>query len=105
MPPRPQTRKHSFGCCRDTQDIRFWPLLGIQAQGVGSDTNAHREMRQSAIRRTRSEFLYPFLFGPIPDSRVQLNTDKPYAAEPIDVWGIGVILFTMIVGSTLDLPL
>ena len=34
-----------------------------------------------------------------PDSRVQLNTDKPYAAEPIDAWGIGVILFTMVVGS------
>lgn len=34
-----------------------------------------------------------------PDPRVQLNTDKPYAAEPIDVWGIGVILFTMVVGS------
>ena len=34
-----------------------------------------------------------------PDPRVQLNTNKPYAAEPIDVWGIGVILFTMVVGS------
>jgi serine/threonine-protein kinase Chk1 len=34
-----------------------------------------------------------------PDPRIQLNTDKPYAAEPIDAWGVGVILFTMIVGS------
>jgi hypothetical protein len=25
--------------------------------------------------------------------------DAPYRAEPIDVWGIGVILFTMLVGS------
>lgn len=34
-----------------------------------------------------------------PDPTIQLNTDKPYAAEPIDAWGVGVILFTMIVGS------
>jgi serine/threonine-protein kinase Chk1 len=30
---------------------------------------------------------------------MQLNSDKPYAAEPIDAWGVGVILFTMIAGS------
>ncbi len=29
-----------------------------------------------------------------------MRGDEPYAAEPIDVWGSGVILFTMIVGST-----
>lgn len=34
------------------------------------------------------------------DQRMQLNSDKPYAAEPIDAWGVGVILFTMIAGST-----
>lgn len=31
---------------------------------------------------------------------VQLNTGKPYHAPPIDIWGIGVILFTLLVGST-----
>jgi hypothetical protein len=56
-------------------------------------------MRQSTIRRTRSVFPYPFCYLLIPDSRVQLNTDKSYAAEPIDAWGIGVILFTMVAGS------
>jgi hypothetical protein len=56
-------------------------------------------MRQSTIRRSRSVFLYPFYYLLIPDSGVQLNTDKPYAAEPIDVWGTGVILFTMVAGS------
>jgi serine/threonine-protein kinase CHEK1 len=40
---------------------------------------------------------------PSPDRTVQLNLDKPYAAEPIDAWGIGVILFTMVVGSAYDL--
>jgi serine/threonine-protein kinase Chk1 len=29
----------------------------------------------------------------------QLNTDAPYQAEPIDVWGVGVILFTLLAGS------
>jgi len=99
VPSRPQARKHSPRCGRDTQNIRLWSLLGVQAQGVGPDTNAHRKMRQSAIRRTRSVFLCPFGYLLIPDSRVQLNTDKPYAAEPIDAWGIGVILFAMVAGS------
>ncbi|KAI9454195.1 CAMK/CAMKL/CHK1 protein kinase [Russula earlei] len=38
--------------------------------------------------------------GSLPYIAPELNTDKAYAAEPIDVWGIGVILFTMIVGNT-----
>ena len=29
----------------------------------------------------------------------KLAGNSPYKAEPIDVWGIGVILFTMLVGS------
>lgn len=29
----------------------------------------------------------------------KLAGNRPYKAEPIDVWGIGVILFTMLVGS------
>jgi serine/threonine-protein kinase Chk1 len=29
----------------------------------------------------------------------KLAGNLPYKAEPIDVWGIGVILFTMVVGS------
>jgi serine/threonine-protein kinase Chk1 len=30
---------------------------------------------------------------------IQLNSDAAYNAEPIDVWGIGVILFTLMAGS------
>ena len=30
---------------------------------------------------------------------VQLGSDSPYEAEPVDVWGIGVILFTLLAGS------
>lgn len=33
----------------------------------------------------------------------KLAGNSPYKAEPIDVWGIGVILFTMLVGSGLHL--
>ena len=33
---------------------------------------------------------------------IQLNSDAAYRAEPIDVWGIGVILFTLMAGSGFD---
>lgn len=29
----------------------------------------------------------------------KLNSDDPYHAEPIDVWGVGVILYSLLVGS------
>ncbi|ETW75543.1 hypothetical protein HETIRDRAFT_331300, partial [Heterobasidion irregulare TC 32-1] len=35
-----------------------------------------------------------------PETRFQLDSEDPYQAEPIDVWGVGVILFTMLVGNT-----
>lgn len=35
-----------------------------------------------------------------PENAIQLCATRPYAAEPIDVWGSGVILFTMLCGST-----
>ncbi|KAH9173847.1 CAMK/CAMKL/CHK1 protein kinase [Lactarius sanguifluus] len=38
--------------------------------------------------------------GSLPYVAPELNSDKPYAAEPIDAWGVGVILFTMIAGNT-----
>jgi len=38
--------------------------------------------------------------GSLPYVAPELNTDKPYGAEPIDIWGVGVILFTMIAGNT-----
>ncbi|KAL0953478.1 hypothetical protein HGRIS_004708 [Hohenbuehelia grisea] len=38
--------------------------------------------------------------GSLPYVAPELNTDSPYAAEPIDVWGVGVILFTLLAGNT-----
>ena len=29
----------------------------------------------------------------------KLNSESPYEAEPVDIWGVGVILFTLLVGS------
>ncbi|KAI0083554.1 CAMK/CAMKL/CHK1 protein kinase [Irpex rosettiformis] len=38
--------------------------------------------------------------GSMPYVAPELNSNIPYEAEPIDVWGIGVILFTLLSGST-----
>ncbi|KIY43505.1 CAMK/CAMKL/CHK1 protein kinase [Fistulina hepatica ATCC 64428] len=38
--------------------------------------------------------------GSLPYVAPELNSKKPYSAEPIDVWGMGVILFTMVAGNT-----
>jgi len=38
--------------------------------------------------------------GSLPYVAPELNTNAPYQAEPIDVWGIGVILFTLLAGNT-----
>ncbi|THU82836.1 CAMK CAMKL CHK1 protein kinase [Dendrothele bispora CBS 962.96] len=38
--------------------------------------------------------------GSLPYAAPELSGSQPYAAEPIDVWGIGVILFTLLAGNT-----
>ncbi|KAI0916514.1 hypothetical protein AcV5_002985 [Taiwanofungus camphoratus] len=38
--------------------------------------------------------------GSLPYIAPELCATRPYAAEPIDVWGSGVILFTMLCGTT-----
>ncbi|KAF9065026.1 CAMK/CAMKL/CHK1 protein kinase [Rhodocollybia butyracea] len=38
--------------------------------------------------------------GSLPYVAPELNTDETYFAEPVDIWGIGVILFTMLAGNT-----
>ncbi|CAK5263611.1 unnamed protein product [Mycena citricolor] len=38
--------------------------------------------------------------GSLPYVAPELNGSEPYAAEPIDVWGMGVILFTFLAGNT-----
>ncbi|KAF8992332.1 kinase-like domain-containing protein [Cyathus striatus] len=38
--------------------------------------------------------------GSLPFVAPELNKDEPYVAEPVDVWGMGVVLFTLIAGNT-----
>ncbi|GBE84122.1 Serine/threonine-protein kinase CHK1 [Sparassis crispa] len=38
--------------------------------------------------------------GSLPYVAPELKINKPYAAEPIDIWGCGVILFTFLAGNT-----
>ncbi|KAH7884179.1 kinase-like domain-containing protein [Phlebopus sp. FC_14] len=38
--------------------------------------------------------------GSLPYIAPELNFDAPYQAEPVDVWGMGVILFTLLAGNT-----
>ncbi|KAJ7493843.1 kinase-like domain-containing protein [Mycena latifolia] len=38
--------------------------------------------------------------GSLPYVAPELNSDRPYDAEPIDVWGVGVILYTLLAGNT-----
>ncbi|KZT25486.1 Pkinase-domain-containing protein [Neolentinus lepideus HHB14362 ss-1] len=38
--------------------------------------------------------------GSLPYVAPELNSESPYQAEPIDIWGMGVILFTLLVGNT-----
>ncbi|KAI0073808.1 Pkinase-domain-containing protein [Panus rudis PR-1116 ss-1] len=38
--------------------------------------------------------------GSLPYIAPELTLGKPYYAEPIDVWGCGIILFTLLVGNT-----
>lgn len=54
-------------------------------------------MREPAICGTRGVSIDSS--PPTLTYRHQLNSDNPYQAEPVDVWGIGVILFTLLLGS------
>lgn len=40
------------------------------------------------------------LCGSFPYMAPEVHYPKPYEAEPVDVWGIGIILFTLLVGNT-----
>ncbi|KAG5715218.1 Serine/threonine-protein kinase CHK1 [Termitomyces sp. T112] len=38
--------------------------------------------------------------GSLPYMAPELNLDEPYSAKPIDLWGIGTILYAMLTGNT-----
>jgi serine/threonine-protein kinase Chk1 len=42
--------------------------------------------------------------GSLPYVAPELGSAGGYSAEPVDIWGMGVVLFTMLVGSELKNP-
>ncbi|KAJ3517032.1 hypothetical protein NLJ89_g756 [Agrocybe chaxingu] len=52
-------------------------------------------LKESGKTRTLTERC-----GSLPYVAPELNSSAPYHAEPIDVWGVGVILYTLLVGNT-----
>ncbi|KZP04235.1 Pkinase-domain-containing protein [Athelia psychrophila] len=52
-------------------------------------------LKETGKKRTLTERC-----GSLPYVAPELNTDAAYQAAPIDVWGIGVILYTLLAGNT-----
>ncbi|PPQ83836.1 hypothetical protein CVT25_000895 [Psilocybe cyanescens] len=87
---------HSQGVCH--RDLKPENLL-LDAAGTLKITDfglsAVFRLKESGKTRTLTERC-----GSLPYVAPELNSERPYHAEPIDVWGVGVILFTLLAGNT-----
>ncbi|KIM75310.1 hypothetical protein PILCRDRAFT_827411 [Piloderma croceum F 1598] len=87
---------HNQGVCH--RDLKPENIL-LDAAGVlkisDFGLSAVFKLKESGKTRSLTERC-----GSLPYVAPELNTDSPYQAEPIDVWGIGVILFTLLAGNT-----
>ncbi|QRV91004.1 Serine/threonine-protein kinase [Ceratobasidium sp. AG-Ba] len=85
---------HSQGVChRDLKPENL--LLNIEGRLKISDFGLCSVFKYKERTRMLSERC-----GSLPYVAPELSTSEPYAAEPVDVWGTGVILFTLLVGNT-----
>lgn len=101
MSSRSQARKHPARRRWDSQDLRLWSQFSVQTERVRQDPVTDRTLWQPSIRRARgkSNPTSTFPHSAAQFGTFQLNSKVPYEAEPIDVWGLGVILFTLLSGS------
>ncbi|KAF8959862.1 kinase-like domain-containing protein [Flammula alnicola] len=87
---------HSQGVCH--RDLKPENLL-LDAAGTlkisDFGLSAVFRLKESGKTRTLTERC-----GSLPYVAPELNSSAPYHAEPIDVWGVGVILYTLLVGNT-----
>ncbi|KAJ7189907.1 kinase-like domain-containing protein, partial [Mycena pura] len=87
---------HKEGVChRDLKPENI--LLDIAGTLKISDFGLSSVYKLKATGRTRP---LTERCGSLPYVAPELNGDQPYAAEPIDVWGAGVILYTLLAGNT-----
>ncbi|CAE6441063.1 unnamed protein product [Rhizoctonia solani] len=85
---------HSQGVChRDLKPENL--LLNLEGRLKISDFGLCSVFKYKERTRMLSERC-----GSLPYVAPELSTSDPYAAEPVDVWGTGVILFTLLVGNT-----
>ncbi|KDN36029.1 hypothetical protein RSAG8_11115, partial [Rhizoctonia solani AG-8 WAC10335] len=85
---------HSQGVChRDLKPENL--LLNLEGRLKISDFGLCSVFKYKERTRMLSERC-----GSLPYVAPELSTNEPYAAEPVDIWGTGVILFTLFVGNT-----
>ncbi|KAJ7110723.1 kinase-like domain-containing protein [Mycena crocata] len=87
---------HKEGVChRDLKPENI--LLDVAGKLKISDFGLSSVFKLKETGRTRT---LTERCGSLPYVAPELNSERPYEAEPIDVWGIGVILYTLLAGNT-----
>ena len=86
-----------FGLCA-VYKVRETGRTRMLSERCGSMPYLAPEVRISRVS-TAASTGSPVFGHPVLIQFIQLLRDAPYEAEPVDVWGSGVILYTMLAGS------